>query len=92
MEKDHRCCISCRKVAPKAEFWRIVRCHGDPAELGKANRTIQLDVGMGRSAYLCPSAACLKQAQKKNRIGRSLRTAVPDPIYQALEQRLGVSG
>jgi uncharacterized protein len=83
MDKNHRCCLSCRKVGPKEAFWRIVRCHGD--------RTIQLDTGMGRSAYLCPTADCLKQAQKKKRIGRSLRTAVPDTIYQALEQRLTAS-
>ncbi len=80
MEKNYRCCISCRKAAPKAEFWRIVRCHAD--------RTIQLDEGMGRSAYLCPTADCLKLAQKKKRLGRSLRAAVPDEIYQTLAGRL----
>ena len=80
MEKNHRRCICCRKTAHKSEFWRIVRCHADGS--------VQLDEGMGRSAYLCPTEECLKLAQKKKRIGRSLKTQVSDSIYQALEQRL----
>lgn len=52
------------------------------------DRQIQLDEGMGRSAYLCPSDECLRVAQKKNRLGRSLKAVVPPIIYQALWQRL----
>jgi predicted RNA-binding protein YlxR (DUF448 family) len=68
-------------VAPKAEFWRVVRLYPD--------RTIALDQGMGRSAYLCPQADCLRQAQKKNRLGRALKAPVPEALYQTLWQRLG---
>jgi predicted RNA-binding protein YlxR (DUF448 family) len=42
---------------------------------------------MGRSAYLCRNAECLKAAQKKNRLGRSLKAAIPEEIYQILWQR-----
>jgi uncharacterized protein len=80
MESNYRRCLSCRKVAPKAAFWRIVRAY--------PTQTVQLDHGMGRSAYLCPQADCLKLAQKKNRLGRALRAPVPEDIYQTLEQRL----
>jgi predicted RNA-binding protein YlxR (DUF448 family) len=80
MEPNHRRCISCRRTAPKAEFWRIVRVHGD--------RTVRLDSGMGRSAYLCPQADCLRQAQRKNRLGRALKAPVAEAVYQALWQRL----
>ncbi|MGB7413185.1 MAG: YlxR family protein [Thermosynechococcaceae cyanobacterium] len=80
MEPNYRCCICCRKVAPKAEFWRIVRVH--------PTHTVQLYSGMGRSAYLCPQADCLKLAQKKNRLGRAPRAPIPESIYQTLEQRL----
>jgi len=79
-DKNIRCCVACRRPGPKASFWRIVRQHPDKA--------VQLDQGMGRSAYLCPTAACLKAAQKKNRLGRSLRCKVDDEIYQQLEKRL----
>jgi predicted RNA-binding protein YlxR (DUF448 family) len=80
MRPNYRRCTSCRQVAPKSEFWRIVRVHPD--------HRIQLDQGMGRSAYLCPQADCLKAAQKKNRLAKVLRAKVPEPIYQTLWERL----
>lgn len=80
MEKNDRRCISCRRVAPKEEFWRIVRVH--------PSRTIQLDQGMGRSAYICPCESCLKTAQHKNRLGRALKAKVPKEIYDQLWARL----
>jgi uncharacterized protein len=81
--KDHRRCVSCRRVAPKSAFWRIVRCHPD--------RQIQLDQGMGRSVYLCPASACLKSAQKKDRLSRALKVKVEPSVYHRLEQRLGAN-
>lgn len=84
MEPNHRRCISCRKVASKQAFWRIVRVLSAQA----ASPSVQLDSGMGRSAYLCPQANCLQLAQKKNRLGRALKTTVADGLYQTLWQRL----
>ena len=80
MQTNHRRCVSCRRVVPKAEFWRVVRVYPD--------RQVCLDQGMGRSAYLCPQADCLRQAQKKSRLGRALKANVPEAIYQSLWQRL----
>jgi hypothetical protein len=80
MEPNYRRCLSCRKVAPKQAFWRIVRVY--------PSRQVQLDEGMGRSAYLCPQASCLTAAQKKNRLGRSLHASVPENLYEMLWQRL----
>ena len=79
-EQNHRMCISCRKTANRDQLWRVVRVF--------PNRQVQLDTGMGRSAYLCRSAECLKMAHKKDRLSRALRTKVPADIYQALENRL----
>lgn len=79
MKKNYRRCISCRRVAPKEEFWRVVRVH--------PTRSIQLDQGIGRSAYICPSASCLKAAQHKNRLGRALKAKVPVEIYDELWKR-----
>ena len=79
-QKNHRCCIACRKVAPKESFWRVVRVCSSQA--------VQLDNGMGRSAYLCPNQECLTIAQRKNRLGRSLRKPIPPEIYQQLAVRL----
>ncbi|MEH2079722.1 MAG: YlxR family protein [Nostoc sp.] len=83
MKPNYRRCISCRKVSSKDEFWRIVRVFPS----GK----VQLDQGMGRSAYICPETSCLQAAQKKNRLGRSLHASVPETLYQSLSQRLARS-
>ncbi len=80
MKPNYRRCISCRRVALKQEFWRIIRVN--------PSGQLQLDRGMGRSAYLCPQVDCLQAAQKKNRLGRSLRTSIPSGVYDTLWQRL----
>ncbi len=85
MKVNYRRCLSCRKVAPKETFWRIVRVH--------PSRQVQLDQGMGRSAYICPQVSCLTRARQKNRLGRSLKAPVPEQVYQSLWERLAaVSG
>ena len=81
MKPNYRRCISCGRVALKSEFWRIVR--------DRAAGELQLDRGMGRSAYICPNPSCLQAAQKKNRLGRSLKVkTVSQVLYQTLWQRL----
>ena len=80
MKPQHRRCLSCRKVAHKNEFWRIVRVY--------PSQQIQLDQGMGRSAYLCPQASCLQAARQKNRLGRALKAPVPEAVYEQLLARL----
>lgn len=79
MKVNYRRCISCRQVAPKEKFWRIVR---------NPDGQIKLDYGMGRSAYLCPQIDCLVKAKQKNRLQKSLRIGVPEQIYHTLEKRL----
>ena len=80
MKPNYRRCITCRRVSLKQEFWRIIRVF--------PSGQVQLDQGMGRSAYICPQAGCLQAAQKKNRLGRSLHASVPETLYQTLWQRL----
>jgi uncharacterized protein len=78
--KNQRRCVVCRRLANKSEFWRIVRTFPD--------RTVALEIGMGRSAYLCKTEVCLKSAEKKDRLSRSLRAPVPSMLYQKLHQSL----
>lgn len=80
MEPNYRRCISCRKVGLKQEFWRVVRVF--------SSGQVQLDEGMGRSAYICPCESCLAMAQKKNRLGRAIRASVPETLYKTLSSRL----
>ncbi len=80
MTKDFRRCVSCRKIAIRSEFWRVVRCHpSNQITIDLGNRFIQ-----GRSAYLCQTVSCLQLAQKKNRLGRSLKAPIREDIYQQL--------
>ena len=80
-QKNYRRCVSCRRVAPKRSLCRVVRV--------ASSRKIKLDQGMGRSAYLCPNIECLVRAKSKNRLSSSLRTKVPEYIYQNLQERFG---
>ncbi len=91
--KLHRRCVSCQCIAARDVFWRLVRIPIDlPTEQLKATDIkqyqIQLDHGMGRSAYVCKKLDCLQIAQKKNRLGRSLRTHIPPDIFDILKSRL----
>jgi uncharacterized protein len=76
-------------------FWRVVRVpiadqhpNEDKSNHDQAQHQIQLDHGMGRSAYVCQKLECLQIAQKKNRLGRSLRTHIPPEIFDTLKSRL----
>ncbi|GBF81008.1 YlxR family protein [Aphanothece sacrum] len=80
MKPNYRRCLSCRCLAPKEAFWRIVRV--------SPSRQVQLDQGMGRSAYVCPQKSCLRTATQKNRLGKILKAPVPDSIYESLWERL----
>ncbi|AVP88320.1 YlxR family protein [Synechocystis sp. B12] len=80
MAPGYRRCLSCRKVGDRRQFWRIVRVY--------PSRTVQLDHGAGRSAYLCPTHDCLRKARHKNLLGRALRAPVPSHLFEQLEARL----
>jgi len=80
MKPNYRRCVSCKKLSPKEEFWRVVR--------SKKSATIRLDKGEGRSAYICGKIECLRIAHKKNKLGRSLKAYIPLEIYQSLWERL----
>ena len=80
MPPNYRRCVSCRKVLHRNDFLRVVRTY--PAG------TVQIDHGMGRSAYLCKQLECFNIAHKKNRLGRSLKAPIPEEIYQQLYERI----
>lgn len=75
-----RRCLSCRTLAPKEQFWRVVRLF--------PSGQVVLDQGMGRSAYLCPRRECLQHAQQKNRLGKALKAPIPPELYATLWARL----
>ena len=80
MKPNYRRCVSCRRIFPKEQLWRVVKAYPD--------QQILLDSGMGRSAYLCPNESCLQKARQKKQLQRSLKTPIPQQIYQCLQARL----
>ena len=80
VEPNYRRCVSCRQIAHRNDLLRVVRTY--------PTGTVKFNQGVGRSAYICRQADCLHSAHKKNRLGRSLKTFVPDVIYQQLDQTI----
>lgn len=80
MQTNYRRCLSCRKIAHRSQLLRVVRTH--------PTGTVQFNRGTGRSAYLCPQLECLNAAQKKDRLGRSLKMSVPEEIYRQLYEHI----
>ena len=74
-----RRCVACRKLLDRSLLWRVIRDHRDG---------VLLDIGMGRSAYLCPRKTCLEEAYRRKRLQKALRCQVPETVLAALEQRL----
>ena len=74
-----RQCVGCGKRAHKSEFIRIAKT---------ADGTIAVDENAsmgGRGGYICKDHSCLKKAIKNGRLNRTLRTSVPDQIYDNLK-------
>ena len=75
-----RRCVSCRELFDRRQLLRIIRLAGGAG--------VVLDKGMGRSAYVCASQACLEDARKRRKLQRALRVPVADSVYDALAKRL----
>ena len=74
-----RRCVACRQLLDRRLLWRVIRLAGGG---------VVLDQGMGRSAYLCPCASCLEEAQRRRRLQRGLRCMVPESVFETLDRRL----
>ena len=74
-----RRCVACRQLQDRRSLWRVIRDHKEG---------VRVDIGMGRSAYLCQREACLEEARRRKRLQKALRCQVPDEVLAALEQRL----
>jgi len=69
-----RRCVGCRQLFPRSQLWRLVRQYD--------THQVLLDQGMGRRLE------CLRAARRKHQMSRALKAAVPDSLWQLLEQQL----
>ena len=73
-----RRCVNCRESKHKSELLRIVRTpEGNFAidSTGKAN---------GRGAYICKNEKCAAETQKRRKLDKSFKTALPAEIYDEI--------
>lgn len=77
-----RTCVGCGQQKTKKELIRVVKNNENQVFVdfkGKAN---------GRGAYICPSLECLKKAQKRDALSRSLMIKIDQEIYERLAEEL----
>ena len=77
-----RKCSGCGEMKPKKELIRVVRSPEGEISLDLNGRAA------GRGAYLCPSLNCLRVARKAHRFERAFECAIPEEIYDRMEQEL----
>ncbi len=77
-----RRCVGCGETKLKKELIRVVKTPEGEITLDKTGKK------SGRGAYICPSLACLKKARKSKRVDSSLGVAIPDGIYDRLEEEI----
>ena len=74
--------FGCGEMKEKRELIRVLKIAENEIvldETGKKN---------GRGAYLCRSAECFKKAKKSKGLERSLKTAIPEEIYEKLQEEM----
>jgi predicted RNA-binding protein YlxR (DUF448 family) len=77
-----RKCTGCGEMKPKKELVRVVKTPESDIVLDLTGRV------NGRGAYICHSAECLKKARKSRRIEKSFQCAIPDEVYDLMEEEL----
>ncbi len=79
-----RRCLGCNETKPKSELIRIVREPDGNMTLDATGKK------SGRGAYICKNPSCLKKCRKNGRVAKSLKVAVPDEIYDRLEEEINL--
>lgn len=77
-----RQCTGCREMKSKREMIRVIKTAENEICIDATGRK------NGRGAYICPNIDCLKQAVKNRGLERSLKTAIPESVYQQLEEEM----
>ncbi len=77
-----RQCVGCGEMKSKKELLRVIKTPEEEIVLDVTGRK------NGRGAYICASIECLKNAQKKRGLERSLKISIPEEVYESLEQEM----
>lgn len=77
-----RQCVGCRTMKDKKALIRVVKTPAGEIVLDTTGKTA------GRGAYVCPDPACMKKARKARALERAFAQAIPDEVYDALEEQM----
>lgn len=77
-----RKCTGCGEMKPKKELVRVVKSPEGEISLDMVGRK------PGRGAYVCPTRACLATARKAHRLEKAFSCAIPDDLYDRMEEEL----
>ena len=77
-----RRCVGCGEHLPKSELVRVLRTPEGEVILDLTGKK------SGRGAYICKKAACFKKARKSKRIETSLECAIPETVYDRMEEEI----
>lgn len=75
-----RQCTGCREMKNKKEMMRVLKTGEGEILLDTTGRK------NGRGAYLCYSLECLEKARKNKGLECSLKTEIPQEVYERLEK------
>ena len=77
-----RQCTGCREMKNKKEMMRVLKTGEGEILLDTTGRK------NGRGAYLYYSLECLEKARKNKGLERSLKTEIPQEVYERLEKEV----
>lgn len=77
-----RQCLGCGEPKQKRDLIRVVRSPEGELSIDLTGKK------SGRGAYICRDVECFKKAKKARRFEKSFQTAIPEEIYQKLENEL----
>ena len=75
-----RQCTGCREMKNKKEMMRVLKTGEGEILLDTTGRKNV------RGSYLCYSLECLEKARKNKGLERSLKTEIPQEVYERLEK------
>ena len=77
-----RKCVACNEMKEKKEMIRVIKTPENEIMLDATGRKT------GRGAYICADPGCLRLARKNKGLERSLKTAIPQEVYESLEKEM----
>ena len=77
-----RQCIGCQEMKEKKGMVRVIKTPEETIELDTTGRK------NGRGAYICPRMECFMKARKSKGLERSLKTSIPQELYEELEREM----